>query len=111
MVTNVWEVVMNHVRFIRRVLSVVFAVGGSFLGFVLFAPSAFAMIVEPVGSGSSPATLAQPAPAVVHSAVAGGMAGWQIALIAVGAAVLTATLAVFADRARGSQRKVSMSAA
>jgi hypothetical protein len=111
MVTNVWEVVMNHVRFIRRALSVVFAVGGSFLGFVLFAPSAFAMIVEPIGSGSSAVASPQPAPTLVHSAVAGGMAGWQIALIAVGAAALTATLAVFADRARGSRGKVSISAA
>lgn len=102
---------MYQVRFIRRALSVVFAVGGSFLGLVLFAPSAFATIVEPVGSGSSPATSPQNAPTVFHSVVAGGMAGWQIALIAGGAAVLTATLAVFVDRARGSQGKVSISAA
>ena len=43
--------------------------------------------------------------------VVGGMPGWQIALIAVGAALLAATLAVFADRARAAHRKAAMAAA
>jgi hypothetical protein len=101
---------MNHVRLIRRALSVIGVAGGSLLGFVLFAPSAYARVMPaPVGtsSGVSP----QPVPPLVHTVVTGGMAGWQIALIAIGAALLTATLAVLADRARGSQRKVSISAA
>jgi hypothetical protein len=48
---------------------------------------------------------------VVHNVVTGGMAGWQIALIAVAAAVLTATFAVLADRLRQSHRKVRLAAA
>jgi hypothetical protein len=37
--------------------------------------------------------------------VAGGMPGWQIALIALGAALLAATTAVLADRAWAARRK------
>jgi len=100
---------MNHDRFIRRAVSVVAAAGGAMLGFVLFAPSAFALIVQPVGAGSSvaPAT----APATSHYVVQSGMAGWEIALIALAAALFTATVAVFIDRALGSSRKVRVSAA
>jgi len=100
-------------RFIstRRTLGVIATVGGSLLGAVLVAPSAFGMVAEPVGSGSSPVPSPQQAPTVVHNIVAAGMAGWQIALIAVGAALFAATLAVFTDRLRGSHRNVSASAA
>jgi hypothetical protein len=34
----------------------------------------------------------------------GGMTGWQIALIAIGAALLAATVAVLLDRARTARR-------
>jgi len=101
---------MNHVRFIRRAVSVLAAAGGSLLGFVLFAPSAFAMVLPPPGLSPSGVS-SQSVPTVVHTVVTGGMAGWQIALIAVAAALLTATLAVFADRARGSHQRISISAA
>ena len=43
--------------------------------------------------------------------VAGGMPGWQITLIAVGAALLTATAAVFLDRARAARRNMIRTAA
>ena len=43
--------------------------------------------------------------------VVGGMPGWQIALIAGGAALPAATLAMFADRARAAYRKTAMTAA
>jgi hypothetical protein len=39
------------------------------------------------------------------------MAGWLITLIAVGAALVAATVAVFMDRARGANRRPSVSAA
>ena len=44
-------------------------------------------------------------PVQVHTIVAGGMPGWQITLIAIGAALLAATVAVFLDRARAARRK------
>ena len=52
-----------------------------------------------------------PPPAEVHTVVVGGMPGWQIALIAVVAALLAATVAVLADRARSARRKAITAAA
>jgi hypothetical protein len=40
-----------------------------------------------------------------HTVVTGGMPGWQIALIAAGAALLAAVLAVITDRARAARRR------
>ena len=40
-----------------------------------------------------------------HVVIVGGMPGWQIALIAIGAALLAATAAVLADRAWAIRRK------
>lgn len=45
-----------------------------------------------------------PGPVPVHTVVVGGMPGWQIALIAIGAALLAATIAVLLDRARTARR-------
>jgi len=47
----------------------------------------------------------------VPTVVVGGMPGWQIALIAVGAALAAATVAVLADRGWAARRKAAMSAA
>jgi hypothetical protein len=43
-------------------------------------------------------------PPAVHTVVVGGMPGWQIALIAAGAAVLAAALAVVVDRLLSARR-------
>jgi hypothetical protein len=48
---------------------------------------------------------------VTRVVVAGGMPGWQIALIAAGTALIAAALAVLADRARTAHRKASLPAA
>jgi len=45
-----------------------------------------------------------PAPAQVHTIVSGGMPGWQIILIAAGAALVAATVAVLLDRARMARK-------
>ena len=47
----------------------------------------------------------------VRVVTAGGMAGWQITLIAVGAALAAAVIAVMLDRARAAHRKAAMPAA
>jgi len=103
---------MNHIHFVRRTASVVLAICSSLLGFALFAPSAFALMVgfqsyangrAPVPTGARPA-VSQSGLTVVHTVVTSGMAGWLITLIAVGAALLAATVAVFMDRARGANR-------
>ena len=43
-------------------------------------------------------------PLQIHTVTVGGMPGWQITLIAAGAAVLAALLAVTADRVRAARR-------
>jgi hypothetical protein len=52
-----------------------------------------------------------PLPAHAHTLVTGGMPGWQIALIAAGAALLAAALTVIAYRMRTARRRVTVSAA
>ena len=52
-----------------------------------------------------------PAPVSVHTVVIGGMPGWQIALIALGAALLAATAAVLAYRTWTARRKPATAAA
>jgi hypothetical protein len=56
---------------------------------------AMAMHVPPPGGGDAVIQQAPPLPVAV-----GGMPGWEITLIAVGAALVAAVLAVLADRAR-----------
>jgi hypothetical protein len=52
-----------------------------------------------------------PGPVPVRTVVVGGMPGWQIALIAAAAALIAATVAVLADRARTARRKSATAAA
>ena len=107
---------MKHVHFVRHTASVVLAIGSSLLGFAIFAPSAFALMVRlrtptvefRLSAGTSP--VSQPDPTVGHAVVTGGMAGWLITLIAVGAALLAATVAVFMDRARATHRRLTVPA-
>ena len=73
----------------------IFAAAATLAGAVLMltaAPAAFAMRVPP------PDEQGGGAPAPAYIAAAGGMHGWQIALIAVGAALVAATAAVLLDR-------------
>jgi len=52
-----------------------------------------------------------PARVPAHAVATGGMPGWQIALIAAGAALLVAALAVLVYRMRAARRRVTVSAA
>ena len=52
-----------------------------------------------------------PVPAHAHAAVAGGMPGWQIALIVAGTALVAGALALLVHRARAARRRVTVSAA
>ncbi len=102
---------MRHTNFVRRTTSLGVAAASGLLGFLLFAPSASARVIMPVGDGSSSAVAPQSAPSAVHNVVTGGMAGWQITLIAVGAALLAAAVAVVMDRARAAHQRLRVSAA
>ena len=81
---------------IRRLAGILAALAIALLAATAVAPAAFAKPIPPPGGGATP----PPAPTVVI----GGMPGWQIALIALGAAVLAAAVAVFLDRARTARR-------
>ena len=79
---------------------------------VSFASSALAstsMFPEPSSNGGTgPVTPAPITPAPVteiHTVVVGGMPGWQIALIAVMAALVTALAAVLVERGRTARRR------
>ena len=111
---------MNRIRRIRRLTAALAGVACAWLGIALAAPAAFAAAgrFQPPGGESGtvvlPAPLAahvhQPAPEApaqlpVHTVVAVGMPGWQIALIAIGAALVAATAAVLLDRARATRRR------
>ena len=74
---------------------------------VIMPTAAFAMVIPPqVGAGGT--TSVTPLPATtVRVVTTGGMAGWQIVLIALGAALLAAAVAVLLDRARAARRAVA----
>jgi hypothetical protein len=105
------EIAVTRIRHIRHPAAALAGLAGALLAF----------------AGAAPAALARPAPprppgwnkhpplahrhqtgagwqAPVHTAVASGMSGWQIALIAIGAALLAATAAVAVYRARAIGR-------
>jgi hypothetical protein len=102
---------MNGIRHIRRLASVLAGLAGVLLGSAVAVPAAFAgtdPIPDPPGYVGDPyigTAPVAPVPATtVHVVSSGGMAGWQIALIAIGAALLAATVAVLLDRARATRR-------
>jgi hypothetical protein len=79
---------MNH---LRRICAALVALAGAVLALAT-APAAFA---EPLPPPDCCTTVQPPAPVLTG----GGMPGWQITLIAVGAALIAATAAVLLDRA------------
>jgi len=90
------ETDMNRIHRIRRFLGVLAGLAGALLAFA--ATGSAALAIPPPAGGT---TVIPPA---VHVVTVGGMAGWQITLIALGAALLAATAAVLLDRARAARR-------
>lgn len=86
---------------IRRIAVILGGLAASFLVALTGATAALAYPVPPQGGTAGPVQ-----PPTVHTIVAGGMPGWQIALIAIGAAILAAALAVTLDRARTAHRRL-----
>ena len=87
---------------IRRFAAVMAGLVGTLLAFAAGTPDAWATQAppDPGPAGNLPAP-------VIHTVMAGGMPGWQIALIAAVAALVAAVLAVLADRARAARRRVA----
>jgi hypothetical protein len=92
---------------IRRILTALATLTAALLALAAAAPAALAVRVPPPGGYDRPV---QPPPEV-HTVIVGGMPGWQITLIAAGAALVAAAVAVIADRAQAARRRQLASAA
>ena len=91
---------MNPVPRIRRLAAVLAGLAGALLAFAAAAPAAFA-IRPPRPPGWNKHPPLPPPGAGIHVVVVGGMPGWQIALIAIGAALLAASAAAGIIAKRG----------
>jgi hypothetical protein len=97
------EVIMNRIRQLASILAA--------LTVSLLAPGAapaFAQNLPPTDNGDRPSI--GPPHLTTHLIATGGMPGWQITLIAAGAALAAAALAVAADRAWAARRHPAPSA-
>jgi hypothetical protein len=70
------------------------------------AQAATAMIPVLPGGDPNAGGVSDPSP-IVRTVVVGGMPGWQIALIAIAAALVAAGAAVFLERARSARRRLT----
>jgi hypothetical protein len=92
---------------IRKIAATVAGLAGAGLALAAAAPSAFAAPAVTKADPGGGGTIAPAAVAVTRTVVVSGMTGWQIALIAVGSALLAGVIAVLADRARTARRALS----
>ena len=99
---------MNPIRHIRHIRRIAAVLAGLTAALVACTTPAFAMLA-PVGGGGPAVAPQHLAP--VHTVAASGMPGWQITLIAAGAALLAAAVAVLLDRARATRRNPVTAAA
>ena len=91
---------------IRRILTALATLAGALLAFTAASPprspSACRHRAETDGRAGPGQDTTPPHP--VHTIVAGGMPGWQIALIAAAAALAAAAVAVLLDRAWAARK-------
>ena len=85
---------------LRRLAAALTAITCAALASAAIIPAASASIPIPPGGPAVPAP-------TVRVVTVGGMAGWQIILIAVGAALAAAIAAVVLDRARAARKTAS----
>jgi hypothetical protein len=97
--THSMEIIMTR---IRRCLTALAGLCCALLLGAATAPAALATLPPP---DPNPAWVVTPP--TVHTIVAGGMPGWQITLIAVGAALAAAVIAVMLDRTRTARRQAA----
>jgi hypothetical protein len=95
---------MKSIRRFHRILAVLGGLAAALVAFAATGPVALAVLV-PANGGANGVTPAAASPARVVTV--GGMAGWQITLIALAAALLAAAAAVVLDRARAARRGAS----
>jgi hypothetical protein len=102
---------MPIIKSLSRLGVVLTTLGVVALGFVGRASAASAMVPRSGGGGAEGnGHLPISPPPEIHTVVVGGMPGWQIAAIAIVAALVAAVAAVLLDRSR-SVRRVPVTAA
>ena len=90
---------------LRRIAAAVAAVICGVLAPLAIVPAASARrCCSRTLAGQAEPSASGPVPATVRVVTVGGMAGWQIALIALGAALVAAAAAVMLDRALTARR-------
>jgi hypothetical protein len=99
---------MNPICTIRRLACMLTGLAAALAAAVAGAPAAFAQPSPPPGPPGEvirfgPMLVPHTVPAHTHAAITGGLAGWQITLIAAGAAILGAIVAVLLDRAQAAR--------
>ena len=100
---------MNPIQHIRRMAIVLAGLAAALTA--LGATPAFAMVVRPDPNGPEVGSVPSgPAPIQVHTIIAGGMPGWQITSIALGAALLAATVTVVLYRTLAARRAAAVTA-
>jgi hypothetical protein len=90
---NIIRHILRPAGFLGRAATIVL---GGMLALTTASPAAFAMNEPMPGGGGTPAGNVPPV---------GGTPGWQIALLAVGAAIVAAFIAILLDRARSARRQ------
>jgi hypothetical protein len=99
---------MNPIRTIRRLATTLTGLAAALAAAVTLAPAAFAQPSPPPGPPAEvvrfgPLLVPHTVPVHTHAAITGGLTGWQITLIAIGAAILAAIVAVLLHRARAAR--------
>ena len=95
---------------LRRSFAVLAALIVCLLASAATVPAAFAMIPDPGGAGDSAGVAPVPARSV-RVVVTGGMAAWQVTVIAVGAALVAAVAAVLLYRVLAGRKAASAATA
>jgi len=93
-----------------RLAAALAAVTCGLLALVAVSPAAFARPVPPSG-GSWTTSVTPLAPATARVISTGGMVGWQIALIAIGAALVAVGAAILLDRTLAGRRGATTTSA
>jgi hypothetical protein len=98
---------MHRIKSLTRLGVVLATLGVIALAFASGASASTGMVPRPGGTGGvTDPSVAVPDPTtVVRTVVVGGMPGWQIAAIAIAAALVAATAAVLLDRVRPARRR------
>jgi hypothetical protein len=95
---------------LRRFAAILAAVTSGLLASVAIVPAAFARMEPDPGEGYVSTRVARVPATTVRVVTAGGMPGWQITAIALGAALLAATAAVLLYRALAARRSAPVTA-